>query len=71
MRPTRSGLCRSALDIRFERRIILSSSISFPGNHSASTGFHGDPEGYARAVREFLEGAALEDGLELGSPRPV
>lgn len=30
-----------------------------------------DPDGYLRAVREFLEGAALDGGLELGSPRPV
>ncbi|RDI27802.1 2-hydroxymuconate-semialdehyde hydrolase [Lentzea flaviverrucosa] len=30
-----------------------------------------DPDGYLRAVREFLEGAALDGGLELGSARPV
>ncbi|WP_434440457.1 alpha/beta fold hydrolase [Lentzea sp. E54] len=30
-----------------------------------------EPEGYLRAVREFLDGAALEGGLELGSARPV
>ncbi|NGY57397.1 alpha/beta hydrolase [Lentzea sp. NEAU-D13] len=30
-----------------------------------------DPEGYLRALREFLGGAALHDGLELGRARPV
>jgi pimeloyl-ACP methyl ester carboxylesterase len=30
-----------------------------------------DPDGYLRAVREFLDGAALDGGLELGSARPV
>ncbi|WP_439660829.1 alpha/beta fold hydrolase [Lentzea sp. HUAS TT2] len=30
-----------------------------------------EPEGYLRAVREFLNGAAFQRGLELGSPRPV
>ncbi|WP_258947980.1 alpha/beta fold hydrolase [Lentzea californiensis] len=30
-----------------------------------------DPDGYLRAVREFLDGAALDGGLELGSTRPV
>jgi pimeloyl-ACP methyl ester carboxylesterase len=30
-----------------------------------------DPDGYLRAVREFLDGAALEGGLELGRARPV
>jgi pimeloyl-ACP methyl ester carboxylesterase len=30
-----------------------------------------DPDGYLRAVREFLDGAALEGGLELGRTRPV
>lgn len=29
------------------------------------------PEGYLRAVREFLDGPAFQRGLELGSPRPV
>ncbi|MDX8048060.1 alpha/beta hydrolase [Lentzea sp. BCCO 10_0798] len=30
-----------------------------------------DPDGYLRAVREFLDGAALDGGLELGRARPV
>ncbi|SEQ51157.1 2-succinyl-6-hydroxy-2,4-cyclohexadiene-1-carboxylate synthase [Lentzea xinjiangensis] len=30
-----------------------------------------EPEGFLRALREFLEGAAFHDGLELGRPRPV
>ncbi|WP_329789729.1 alpha/beta hydrolase [Lentzea sp. DG1S-22] len=30
-----------------------------------------DPEGYLRALREFLGGATLEGGLELGGTRPV
>ncbi|SMD12843.1 proline iminopeptidase [Lentzea albidocapillata] len=30
-----------------------------------------DPDGYLRAVREFLCGTALDGGLELGSARPV
>lgn len=30
-----------------------------------------DPEGCMRAAREFLDAATLEDGLELGSARPV
>ncbi|MFD4642523.1 alpha/beta fold hydrolase [Lentzea sp. NPDC058436] len=30
-----------------------------------------DPEGYLCAVREFLDGAAFEGGLELGGARPV
>ncbi|WP_086666690.1 alpha/beta fold hydrolase [Lentzea kentuckyensis] len=30
-----------------------------------------DPDGYLKAVRDWLEGAALQDGLELGRARPV
>lgn len=30
-----------------------------------------EPDGYLAAVREFLDRAALQDGFELGRPRPV
>ena len=30
-----------------------------------------DPEGYLCALREFLGGAALQDGLEFGGTRPM